>query len=140
MRSAGHRIEQDGIDPAEDRGVYADAEREHQHGGGGEPRLLSQHADAVADVLSDRLHHGVSARVLAPRAPSEIGFDDRLPDLPHIPLARETNTLTLAAHDEQFLEITGELFVRAARNKQFENRGSDSWRHIGSPSRPSRPL
>ena len=45
------RLEQDGIDNREDRGVRADAEREHDEHGGGEAGVLAKAAKGVAHVL-----------------------------------------------------------------------------------------
>ena len=45
------RLEQDGVDHREDRGVRADAEREHDEHGGGEAGALAEAAKGVAHVL-----------------------------------------------------------------------------------------
>ncbi len=47
--------EQHLVDQREDRRVGGNAERQRQHGRGGKPRVEPQHADAVPDVLSERL-------------------------------------------------------------------------------------
>ena len=49
------RIEQHALDHARNRGGRADPERERQHGGGGEGRLLSQASQPVDDVLPQAL-------------------------------------------------------------------------------------
>ena len=54
-------LEERGVDEAEDRGVGADAQRQRQHGGDGESRLLAQHAGRVAQVVKD------AAEAAAPR-------------------------------------------------------------------------
>ena len=52
------RLEQQPVDDREDRRVRADAERERRDGGDEEPRLREQAAQAVADVLDERVEHG----------------------------------------------------------------------------------
>jgi hypothetical protein len=46
----GKRVQQDGVDEREHRRGGADAEREGEHGDGGEARVAAQGAEAVADV------------------------------------------------------------------------------------------
>jgi hypothetical protein len=46
----GKRVQQDGVDEREHRRGGADAEREGEHGDGGEPRVAAEGAKAVADV------------------------------------------------------------------------------------------
>ena len=56
----GHRLQQDDVDHAEDRGVRADAEREGERRDDGEGRALRQHAKAVAQVLEHKRASGGS--------------------------------------------------------------------------------
>jgi len=48
----GKRVQQDCIDEREHRRGGADAEREGEHGDGGEARVAAQSAEAVADVAA----------------------------------------------------------------------------------------
>jgi hypothetical protein len=43
-------VQHDGVDEREHRGGGADAEREGEHGDGGEAKVAAQGAEAVADV------------------------------------------------------------------------------------------
>jgi hypothetical protein len=56
-RFVRQRPQQNSIDDAEDSGVGADAERERDEHSRGEPRRVAQHADAVAQVLAERIQH-----------------------------------------------------------------------------------
>ena len=49
----GERTQQHRVDHAEDDGVGADAERQREHGDGGEAGRLGQHANGVSKVLKD---------------------------------------------------------------------------------------
>ena len=46
-------LEERGVDQAEHRGVGADAERQRQHGGDRESRLLAQHPCGVAQIVEE---------------------------------------------------------------------------------------
>jgi hypothetical protein len=47
------RVQQNGVDEREYRRGSADAEREGEHGDGGEARVAAQSAEAVADVSTE---------------------------------------------------------------------------------------
>ena len=47
----GQRLEQDGVEHAEDRGIRTDAQRERQDGDDRESRIAAEHARAVSRVL-----------------------------------------------------------------------------------------
>ena len=49
-------IDEHGLDDREDRGVRADAERERQHGDGGEARRAQPESNRVAKVLKECGH------------------------------------------------------------------------------------
>ena len=51
----GQRLEEHGIDDGEDRGIGADAERQHEHREDRESRIPPKRAQGVADVLPQRL-------------------------------------------------------------------------------------
>src|SRR5690606_33002394 len=53
----GGRAKQEPVGDAEHRGVGADAERQREHHGGGESRLLSHSAKCVSDVLWYGVEH-----------------------------------------------------------------------------------
>src|SRR5205823_6018106 len=55
------RLQQHTIDDTEDSCVGSDAEREREHGHGGEAGILQQHSGAVAEVLKQDSHN-VQAR------------------------------------------------------------------------------
>ena len=61
---AGNRIEQCGVDPAENRGVRADAQREREDGDCGVAGRLRDHAQAVTNVLPERSHPRTSRDTL----------------------------------------------------------------------------
>ncbi len=76
------RTQQDGVHDGEDRGVRADAERQREDGRGGEAGCAPQHAQAVADVLAERVEPRQAA-LIAPglrglRIPAE-GQPRRMP-------------------------------------------------------------
>ena len=50
------RLQQNGIDHAEDRRVGTDAQRQREYGGEGEDRLAQEGPDTVANVLGDLIH------------------------------------------------------------------------------------
>ena len=60
------RSQQDGVDDAEDRGVRADAERERQHGDGGERGIPRKRADAEPEILCERVEPGGGHRDSSP--------------------------------------------------------------------------
>jgi len=49
-------MQQQAIHYAENGGIRADAQREGQHGNDGEPWILQEHANGVAQVLQERSH------------------------------------------------------------------------------------
>jgi len=55
------RPQQHAVDDAEDRGGRADAERQRQHGDGGEPGRLDELTDGVADVSNRVREHQCSS-------------------------------------------------------------------------------
>ena len=87
-RRARHRIEQHRVDPAEDRRVRADAEREHQHGDGGETGVRRQRSERVAQILNDGLHEGISSRRLGPATAFTDRVDEDVRGLAPVPAAR----------------------------------------------------
>ncbi len=52
----GQRLQQDGIDHAEDRSVRANAQRQRQHRHRREAGILRQHAQTVLQVLEQSIH------------------------------------------------------------------------------------
>ena len=50
------RLEQHGVDDAENRSICSNAERERKHGDNGEAGIFSQHSDCKFDVLPKSLH------------------------------------------------------------------------------------
>src|SRR5208337_1843420 len=56
-------IEQGRVHPAKDCAVGPDAEPQGQHGDGREPWVLTQHAQAVADILEQSFQHSVNSVV-----------------------------------------------------------------------------
>src|ERR1700733_6370245 len=61
---SGNRIEERGIDPAENCGVRTDAQRQSQDHDRGVAGGFGDHAQAVAYILPERGHPGVSAGIL----------------------------------------------------------------------------
>ena len=61
-RHAGQRLKNDGLEPGEDRGVRADAQRERDDGDQCEAGLLQQHSRAEAQVLPECLHNSPKGR------------------------------------------------------------------------------
>src|SRR5439155_24578768 len=55
----GQRLEQHGVDRAEDGGIGADAEREREHGDEREGGAFGERADGEAEVLEEGVHHSV---------------------------------------------------------------------------------
>ena len=53
-----HRLEEDGVDDREDRGVGADAERQRRHRRGGEAPALPEHPQRLPQVLEEAFNHG----------------------------------------------------------------------------------
>ena len=51
----GERLQQEGVHEAENRGIGADTQGEHEHGGGGEGRFPGEHPDAVREIVH-RIH------------------------------------------------------------------------------------
>ena len=56
-------MEQDGIDQREDGRVGADAEREREQHGNGEPRRLAQLAECITQILLQNSHRLTSTHV-----------------------------------------------------------------------------
>jgi hypothetical protein len=54
------RLENDGVDDAEDGGVGADAEGQRQHHDGGETGLFREHTQGVANVLPQTIHLAIA--------------------------------------------------------------------------------
>ena len=75
------RTEENAVDQAEDGGIGADAERERDNGDGGKAFVLQKHANAVTNVVKQRVHDslGVNAEVWGAHACSvlAIAFCDR---------------------------------------------------------------
>ena len=65
------RLQHDGVDDAEDGGRRADAERQREHGHGGEARLLTEQPQGVSQVVSGASHGGSAqaTRLPIPRRP-----------------------------------------------------------------------
>src|ERR1019366_3668799 len=55
------RAEDDGVEHLVDGGVGADAEREGQDGGGGEPGIVAELAERVGEVLGERIEEREAA-------------------------------------------------------------------------------
>jgi len=55
-RLPGNRVQHRGVDPAEDRAVGTDAQRQCEDGDGREARVLGQHAQTIPKVLQHCLH------------------------------------------------------------------------------------
>ena len=59
----GKRLQQDGVDQAEDGGAGSDAERESENRDGSEAGIFAEHAESETDVLQKSFEEGEAAAV-----------------------------------------------------------------------------
>ena len=112
------RLQQHGIDDAEDGSVRADAESEGEHGDGGEAGILAQHAQSEARVLHEGLDRGQALQLavgfLELREPSE---PQRAPRAWLPPAPCRAARLSSVSMSRWALELLIEVSIDAARRQ-----------------------
>ena len=126
LAGTGNRRQQHGVDPAEDRGVDADAKRQHQHRRHGEGRRVTKRPGCVAQVRHDLRHRrGRFGRRDAGRRPPRPRCQPRLAP---VPAARSPQAPARGDVVKALFQVAGQPFVPAPR-------GAEAQQEAGAPRR-----
>ena len=127
------RPQQDRVDEREDRGVGPHADGHEQHHQHAEPRLPSEHPDAVAQVLHQRVDRGKTGDVPV-RFLDLTGSSEPTPCLPACRVWRPTTSLEIRGEQQEMrLDLIVVLTQPAAASNEAAKPGDPGARgHVRS--------